>query len=44
MYFTRGQPDRHSFLVEAFNQALRELGYVEGQGIILERRYGDSKL
>jgi putative ABC transport system substrate-binding protein len=29
--------------LEAFWQGLRELGYVEGKTIILERRYGDGK-
>ena len=28
---------------EAFKEALRELGYVEGQNFILERRYGEGK-
>jgi putative tryptophan/tyrosine transport system substrate-binding protein len=30
-------------LTTAFRQGLRELGYKEGQDIILERRYGESK-
>jgi putative ABC transport system substrate-binding protein len=30
-------------LTGAFRQGLRELGYKEGQDIILERRYGESK-
>lgn len=30
-------------LQEAFKQALRELGYVEGQNIIVERRYAEGK-
>jgi putative ABC transport system substrate-binding protein len=30
-------------LIGAFRQGLRELGYKEGQDIILERRYGESK-
>ena len=29
---------------EAFKQALRELGYVEGQNIIVERRYGEGRI
>jgi putative ABC transport system substrate-binding protein len=29
--------------VEAFREALRKLGYVEGQNIKLEYRYGDNK-
>ena len=29
---------------EAFKQGLRERGYVEGQNIVLERRYGDARV
>ncbi len=29
--------------VEAFSRGLREHGYVEGQNIIVERRFGDAK-
>src|SRR5713101_4925965 len=32
-----------SHLVEAFKQGLREHGYVEGQNIILELRYGEGR-
>src|SRR5215471_8146733 len=28
---------------EAFTQGLRERGYVEGQNVVLERRYGESR-
>jgi ABC-type uncharacterized transport system substrate-binding protein len=31
-------------LNEAFKQGLRELGWVEGQNIVLERRYGEGRL
>jgi len=31
-------------LMEAFKLGLREHGYVEGQNVILERRYGETKL
>jgi putative tryptophan/tyrosine transport system substrate-binding protein len=29
--------------IEAFRQGLRELGYVEGKNIVMERRYGEEK-
>src|SRR5258706_4095487 len=29
--------------VEGFKQGLRERGYVEGQNIVVERRFGDGK-
>jgi len=33
----------HAHLLEAFQQGLRELGYVEGQNIAIEYRYADGK-
>ena len=36
-------PGATSHLNEAFKQGLREHGYVEGQHIILERRYGEAR-
>jgi len=30
-------------LIEAFKQGLREQGYAEGQTLILERRYGETR-
>jgi putative tryptophan/tyrosine transport system substrate-binding protein len=39
-----GSPARHAAQYAAFLQRLRELGYVEGQNIILETRYADDQL
>jgi len=36
-------PQRALMLYEAFLQGLRELGYVEGQNLILERRYAGER-
>jgi putative tryptophan/tyrosine transport system substrate-binding protein len=38
-----GSPATASHLAEAFKQGLREHGYVEGQNIIVERRYGEAR-
>ena len=38
-----GTPAATAHLQEAFKQGLRELGYVEGQNVIIERRYGEGK-
>lgn len=35
--------DAVSQFVEAFSQSLREHGYVEGQNIVVERRFGEAK-
>src|SRR3990172_3562942 len=37
-------PAATAHLNEAFKQGLREHGYVEGQNIILERRYGEARV
>jgi ABC-type uncharacterized transport system substrate-binding protein len=39
-----GTPAGSSHLFEAFKQGLREHGYVEGQSIILERRFGEARV
>ena len=39
-----GAPAAVSQLAEAFKQGLREQGYVEGQNIVVERRFGDAKV
>src|SRR4029078_13382288 len=33
----------HSKRFDAIRPALRELGYIEGQNIVIERRYGEGK-
>src|SRR5262245_2498985 len=38
-----GSPASGAATGEAFKQGLRELGYVEGQNLILERRYTEGK-
>src|SRR5262252_4979274 len=37
-------PTMNKHLVEVFRQALRELGYVEGQTIVLELRWAEGRL
>ncbi len=39
-----GTPSSTAPLTEAFRQGLRDLGYVEGQNITLERRYAEGKI
>ena len=36
-------PDGQSARIDAFQQGLRELGYVEGKNIVIEYRYGELK-
>ena len=42
--FTIGTPDTPSPTYEAYKQGLRDLGYIEGKNIILERRYAEGRL
>jgi putative tryptophan/tyrosine transport system substrate-binding protein len=42
-YLTSGSYTTAPHLVEAFLQGLRDLGYVEGQNIVIEQRYADGK-
>jgi ABC-type uncharacterized transport system substrate-binding protein len=42
--FFPATPPATSHFDEAFTQGLREHGYVEGQNVILERRYGEGRV
>ena len=42
-YLGNSSPSLESNLVEAFRRGLRELGYVEGQNIIIEYRWAEGK-
>src|SRR6266545_6440357 len=42
--FTIGTPDTPSPTHEAYKLGLRDLGYVEGKNIVIERRYAEGKL
>jgi putative ABC transport system substrate-binding protein len=43
-YLSNFDPASESIRAEAIRLALRELGYVEGQNIAIEYRYGEEKL
>ena len=42
-YLSADDPSVASHLVEAFRQGLRDLGYVEGQNVIIEFRFANGK-
>ncbi|MEO8410840.1 MAG: ABC transporter substrate-binding protein, partial [Propionivibrio sp.] len=42
-YIQTATPDEQAALTKAFDDALRELGYVEGQNIVVERRFAWGK-
>lgn len=39
-----GSPATPSFLFDSFRQGLRDLGYVEGKNVLIERRYAEGRL
>jgi putative ABC transport system substrate-binding protein len=39
-----GTPSSHKFMIDEFQQGLRDLGYVEGKNLLLEVRYAEGKL
>lgn len=39
-----GTPSSHKFMIDEFQQGLRDLGYVEGKHLLLEVRYAEGKL
>ena len=39
-----GTPSSHKFIIDEFQQGLRDLGYVEGKNFLLEIRYAEGKL
>jgi len=43
-YLSAFDPATESTGVEAIRQALRELGYIEGQNIVIEYRYAEGKV
>ena len=42
--FSTGAPGDPSPWFDAFQQGLRDLGYVEGKNILIERRYAEGRL
>jgi putative ABC transport system substrate-binding protein len=43
-YLSPGRRDQVAHIWDAFERTLRDLGYVEGRNIVLERRFADGKL
>jgi putative tryptophan/tyrosine transport system substrate-binding protein len=42
-YLVAGSSSSEALRIKAFREGLRQLGYVEGQNIIIEYRYGDGR-
>jgi putative ABC transport system substrate-binding protein len=42
--FPTGAPGSSSSLFDAFQQGLRDLGYVQGENVLIERRYAEGRL
>jgi putative ABC transport system substrate-binding protein len=43
-FLVAGNPSPASARIDAFRQGLRDLGYIEGQNLIIEYRYAEGKL
>jgi ABC-type uncharacterized transport system substrate-binding protein len=43
-YLAGGSSDTSRYTIEAFRQGLRELGWVEGQNIVIDYRFGEGSL
>src|SRR5262245_46847824 len=42
-YLSSGSPSSESPMREAFRQGLRDLGYIDGQNVAIEERFGTGK-